>query len=87
MKIRVASTKTFTAQVSVSIIIALAIAKLKKEVSNKEFREITSELTSIDKKMKLTLSECSVKIQKIAKKYKNAKNALYLGRGLISQLL
>ena len=81
-EIGVASTKAFTAQVSVSILIALAIAKLKKEVSNKEFREITSELISIDKKMKLTLSECSVKIQKIAKKYKNAKNALYLGRGV-----
>ena len=81
-EIGVASTKAFTAQVSVSILIALAIAKLKKEVSNKEFREITSELISIDKKMKLTLSECSLKIQKIAKKYKNAKNALYLGRGV-----
>ena len=34
------------------------------------------ELTSIDKKMKLTLSECSVKIQKIAK-YKNAKKMHY----------
>ena len=53
-EIGVASTKAFTAQVSVSILIALAIAKLKKEVSNKEFREITSELISIDKKMKLT---------------------------------
>ena len=81
-EIGVASTKAFTAQVSVSILIALAIAKLKKEVSNKEFREITSELISIDKKMKLTLSECSLKIQKIAKKYKNAKIALYLGRGV-----
>ena len=49
-EIGVASTKAFTAQVSVSILIALAIAKLKKEVSNKEFREITSELISIDKK-------------------------------------
>ena len=58
---------------SVSILIALAIAKLKKEVSNKEFREITSELISIDKKMKLTLSECSLKIQKLQKNIKMQK--------------
>jgi len=81
-EIGVASTKAFTAQVSVSILIALAIAKLKKQISKNEFKEITDELLSIDEKMKFTLSDCNRKIQKIAKKYKNAKNALYLGRGV-----
>ena len=81
-EIGVASTKAFTAQVSVSILIALAIAKLKKQISKNEFKEITDELLSIHEKMKFTLSDCNRKIQKIAKKYKNAKNALYLGRGV-----
>ena len=81
-EIGVASTKAFTAQVAVSILIALATAKLKKEISKREFNEIIDELLSIDQKMKLTLSNCSVKIQSIAKKYKDAKNALYLGRGV-----
>ena len=81
-EIGVASTKAFTAQVAVSILIALATAKLKKEISKTEFNEIIDELLSIDQKMKLTLSNCSVKIQSIAKKYKDAKNALYLGRGV-----
>ena len=81
-EIGVASTKAFTAQVSVSILIALAIAKLKKNISKNEFKDITDELLSIHKKMEFTLSDCSNKIKKIAKKYYVAKNALYLGRGL-----
>jgi len=81
-EIGVASTKAFTAQVSVSILIALAIAKLKNQISEKEFNEITDELLSIHEKMKFTLSDCNLKIKKIAKKYKDAKNALYLGRGV-----
>ena len=32
--------------------------------------------------MQYTLTNCNKKIEKIAKKYKDAKNALYLGRGL-----
>ena len=81
-EIGVASTKAFTAQVSVSILIALAIAKLKKQISKNAFKEITDELLSIHKKMEFTLFNCSKKIKQIAKKYKSAKNALYLGRGL-----
>jgi len=81
-EIGVASTKAFTAQVSVSILIALAIAKLKKQISKNEFKDITDELLSIHEKMKFTLSDCNNKIEKIAKKFKNAKNALYLGRGV-----
>ena len=81
-EIGVASTKAFTAQVSVSILIALAIAKLKKKISKNEFKEITDELLSIHKKMEFTLSDSCNKIKNIAKKYYRAKNALYLGRGL-----
>ena len=81
-EIGVASTKAFTAQVAVSILIALAIAKLKNQISKNEFKEITDELLSIHTKMEYTLSDCSKKIEKIAKQYKDAKNALYLGRGV-----
>jgi len=81
-EIGVASTKAFTSQVSVSILIALALAKLKNEISKNEFKTISEELLSIHEKMQFTLDKCSDKIQKIAAKYKNAKNALYLGRGV-----
>ena len=81
-EIGVASTKAFTAQVSVSILIALAIAKLRKQISKNEFKEITDALLSIHEKMQFTLSNCNNKIKQIARKYKNSRNALYLGRGL-----
>ena len=81
-EIGVASTKAFTAQVSVSILIALAIAKLRKQISKNDFKEITDALLSIHEKMQFTLSNCNNKIKQIARKYKNSRNALYLGRGL-----
>ena len=81
-EIGVASTKAFTAQVSVSVLIALGIAKLRNQISKNDFKIITDELLSIHEKMQYTLTNCNKKIEKIAKKYKNAKNALYLGRGL-----
>tara|TARA_S200000501_G_scaffold371659_1_gene415222 strand:+ start:1968 stop:3806 length:1839 start_codon:yes stop_codon:yes gene_type:complete len=81
-EIGVASTKAFTAQVSVSILIALAIAKLRKQISKNDFKEITDALLSIHEKMQYTLSNCNNKIKQIARKYKNSRNALYLGRGL-----
>jgi len=81
-EIGVASTKAFTAQVSVSILIALALAKVKKKISKKDFQIIIDELQSIHQKMQFTLTNCNSKIEEIAKKYKTAKNALYLGRGV-----
>ena len=81
-EIGVASTKAFTAQVTVSILLAIAIAKLKNQITKKEIIELSDELLSISEKIKFTLNECNNQILKIAKKYKNAKNALYLGRGV-----
>ena len=81
-EIGVASTKAFTAQVSVSILIALALAKIKNNISKNDFNQITNELKSIHQKMQFTLNKCRDNIKEIAKKYKNAKNALYLGRGV-----
>ena len=81
-EIGVASTKAFTTQIVVSILLGLGIAKLKKSISKKDFSLLSKELNSIHEKMETTLVDCDKKIKKIAKKYKDAKNALYLGRGL-----
>ena len=81
-EIGVASTKAFTAQVCVSVLLGLAIARLKNEIKKGEFIKIVDELLSIHKKMELTISNCSDQIKKISKKYKDSKNALYLGRGV-----
>ena len=81
-EIGVASTKAFSTQIVVSILLALGLGKLKKSISNTEFKLLCKELKHIHKKMDATLLNCNSEIKKIAKKYKDAKNALYLGRGL-----
>ena len=81
-EIGVASTKAFTTQIVVSILLGLGIAKLKRTITKKDFNSLSKELNSIHEKMEATLIDCDKKIKKIAEKYKNAKNALYLGRGL-----
>ena len=81
-EIGVASTKSFTTQVTVLILISLFLAKLKHSIELKEFKQITRELFSINQKMSLTLKIIAKQIQEIAHLYKNAKNFLYLGRGI-----
>lgn len=79
-EIGVASTKAFTAQLAVLTMIALNIAKEKGTIDNKRFMHLLNEMEEISDKVK-TLLESNDKIKKLALKYKDAHNALYLGRG------
>jgi len=79
-EIGVASTKAFTAQLAVLTMIALKIAKEKGTLEQKRFMHLLNELHEIPGKVK-TLLESNVAIKKLAIKYQNANNALYLGRG------
>lgn len=79
-EIGVASTKAFTAQVTVLTLMALSIAKKKGTVSNLKFRTLISELEAIPSKVQRVL-EKNAKIEFISEQYKDANNALYLGRG------
>lgn len=79
-EIGVASTKAFTAQLAVLTMIALKIAKEKGTIDQKRFLHLLTELAEIPDKVK-TLLESNDKIKKLAIKYKDANNALYLGRG------
>ena len=81
-EIGVASTKSFTSQVSVLILIALSIGKLKNSISNIQFKTITKELFSISRKIEHALSNVNSQTKELAELYKNAKNFLYLGRGI-----
>jgi len=81
-EIGVASTKSFTSQVSVLILIALSIGKLKNSISDIQFKTITKELFSISRKMENALHDIDDQTKELAKLYKNAKNFLYLGRGI-----
>ena len=79
-EIGVASTKAFTAQVSVLILMALMFARKKGTISNTYYRLLVSEMEQIPKYVEELLSSEEY-VKQIAKKFKDARNFLYLGRG------
>lgn len=79
-EIGVASTKAFTAQVTVLTLMALSLAHKKGTLSESKYHTMLTELEAIPDKVKRVL-ESNAHIEKIAAIYKDASNALYLGRG------
>jgi glucosamine--fructose-6-phosphate aminotransferase (isomerizing) len=79
-EIGVASTKAFTAQVTVLTLLALGMAKIRKTMSVKAISDVMSELESIPAKIEKAL-ELNDQIVQLAEKYKDVRNFLYLGRG------
>ena len=79
-EIGVASTKAFTAQVTVLTLMALALAHRRNAVSSSRFARLLIELNSIPEKVERILA-LNDKIQLISEIYKDVNNALYLGRG------
>ena len=80
-EIGVASTKAFTAQVTVLTLLALMIGKKKGTILSNRFNRILFELNSIPEKVEEVLKS-DKQIKFIAEIYKDASNALYLGRGI-----
>jgi len=80
-EIGVASTKAFTAQVTVLTLMALHIARLKAGISDSRYRQMLYEMETIPAKVEAVL-KTSPSIKDIASTYKDVKNALYLGRGI-----
>lgn len=79
-EIGVASTKAFTAQVTVLTLMALSLAHQKGTISESKFRTMLSELESIPTKVQRVLEQ-NKQIEYISSIYQHASNALYLGRG------
>ena len=79
-EIGVASTKAFTTQVVVLILMALRIGKQKGVLPNTDYHQIITELELIPQKITQVL-EVNSKIEIIAEQFKDANNFLYLGRG------
>ncbi len=80
-EIGVASTKAFSAQVTILTLLALQLAQSNGSISQSRMRQILYELESIPSKVEEAL-KANERIIEIAEKYKDAKNFLYLGRGL-----
>ncbi len=79
-EIGVASTKAFTAQLAVLTMIALKIAYDKEAINNERYMHLLTELSEVPEKVAWVLKS-SDKIKKLAEKYKDARDFLYLGRG------
>ncbi len=79
-EIGVASTKAFTAQLTVLYMIALKAAYNKGTITDSTFRERLTELSLIPGKVETALKS-NAKIEHISDLFKDAQNFLYLGRG------
>jgi glucosamine--fructose-6-phosphate aminotransferase (isomerizing) len=82
VEIGVASTKAFTAQVTVLTLFALKLAKEKGQIAPELYGSLIHELAEVPDKLKSILV-MHPHIKEVAAKYKDAINALYLGRGYL----
>jgi len=79
-EIGVASTKAFTAQVTVLTLMAFFMAQQRGTVNNSKLVELLTELDLIPEKVQQALAADAM-IQEIAAKFKDSRNCLFLGRG------
>jgi len=79
-EIGVASTKAFTAQVTVLTMLALIIGKEKGTISHDDYLKTVYELARIPDKIKEILKQ-DAKIAEFSKTFTYAQNFIYLGRG------
>ena len=80
-EIGVASTKAFTTQLTLLLLIALRLGKEKSSIRDREYQRMLIEIQMLPS----TLEEClkiDKKIEKISKEFVSSENFLYLGRGM-----
>lgn len=79
-EIGVASTKAFTTQISVLLLVALYIAQKKKSIAPLKLHEIISAFADLPEVMERTLA-IDASVKEVAERYKDVRDFLYLGRG------
>jgi glucosamine--fructose-6-phosphate aminotransferase (isomerizing) len=79
-EIGVASTKAFTAQVTVLTMMAIIVAKAKGTITESLYHELLVEMESIPGKIQKILDK-HAQVEYIADIFKDARNFLFLGRG------
>jgi glutamine---fructose-6-phosphate transaminase (isomerizing) len=80
-EIGVASTKAFTAQVTVLTLMAIAVAKKRGTISEELYRRLMIEIENIPRKVEQML-KAAERVKEIAYIFTYARNFIYLGRGL-----
>jgi glucosamine--fructose-6-phosphate aminotransferase (isomerizing) len=79
-EIGVASTKAFTAQVTVLTLMAMLLGRKRDIISQSRYEKLISEMLAVPTKIEKIL-ESNEKISEISAIFKDATNFLYLGRG------
>ena len=79
-EIGVASTKAFTCQISLILLMALDLGKRMNTIDENRYQRIIKELSKLPELIEKVLS-ISEKTERIAKKFIKSPNFLYLGRG------
>jgi glucosamine--fructose-6-phosphate aminotransferase (isomerizing) len=80
-EIGVASTKAFTTQLVGLFLLALHLAEHRETVSHQALKELLEELMKVPHQVQQTL-DLNPQIEVLSKKYMNARDFLYLGRGI-----
>ena len=81
-EIGVASTKAFTAQVTVLTLFAFKLAKERGQIDQTLYELLIREMLAIPDKVQ-TILMAHPNVRAVAEKYKDAADALYLGRGYL----
>ncbi|MBN2567691.1 glutamine--fructose-6-phosphate transaminase (isomerizing) [Candidatus Woesearchaeota archaeon] len=79
-EIGVASTKAFTSQLAVLAALALALGRAKGTLHDARYRQLTKALKAIPALITTILANAG-EAKRLAQRYADRKNALYLGRG------
>ncbi|MBI5056221.1 MAG: glutamine--fructose-6-phosphate transaminase (isomerizing) [Nitrospirae bacterium] len=80
-EIGVASTKAFTTQLTGLYLFSIALAKAKGKLQPREIKELFNELLLLPEKVEKAL-QCNNAVLKIARKFCQVRDFLYLGRGI-----
>ena len=81
-EIGVASTKSFTTQVTVLTMMALMLGKRRNFIADDEYKKLITELYKIPSKVEDILTHID-EYKKIAEAYKDSRNFIYLGRSYL----
>jgi glucosamine--fructose-6-phosphate aminotransferase (isomerizing) len=81
-EIGVASTKAFTAQLVALFLFAVHLAQVRGTISDEQSRDLLDELNLLPGKVEEVLRTCDSECEPLARLYSNARDFLYLGRGI-----
>ena len=81
-EIGVASTKAFTSQLTALFLLALKLGQLHGHLDAAQSVVLIEELSRVPAKIEEVLRGCSPQCEQLAKEFSNARDFLYLGRGI-----